>query len=379
MRIEIRRVGFKNKGSELMLRAIISNIKNKLPDADLVLAPNLGTAPYIDRAYLGLYQKIWLYRYNIQWGKFGKLIPRKLREMFGMILDSEIDVILDAAGFLYSDQWDAVGTIETAKAIKNWRKRGTKIVFMPQAFGPFRNLKIRNAMKTIITNADIIYARDKISLNHLHEIYPNTNNIKLAPDFTTTVDGQLPDNFDFQSNRFCIIPNYKMVSMNSNERNTKYINGIAHCIRYLDRKGEKPFILIHDEIEDPLLAKIIMNSAGININLIHEKDPLKIKGIIGYSKGVISSRFHGLVSALSQGVPALASSWSHKYEMLCTDYGISDAILDLNADHEDVNNKIDKLLSDYDDIKNILNVNAKKHREATNKMWEEIYALITHP
>ena len=50
-----------------MLRAIISKVRECMPDADLAIARQT-IDPYIKRAKWGLYQKIWLKRYNIRWG-----------------------------------------------------------------------------------------------------------------------------------------------------------------------------------------------------------------------------------------------------------------------------------------------------------------------
>ena len=61
------------------------------------------------------------------------------------------------------------------------------------------------------------------------------------------------------------------------------------------------------------LGKEVVKNTDIRINIVQETDSLCIEGIIGASDGVIGSRYHGLVNALSQGVVALAVNWSHKY------------------------------------------------------------------
>ena len=76
MFIEILGTNFINKGSELMLRSIIAKLKEQIPEAELVFAPSLNKAPFIKRAQLGFYQKIWLQYYNTQWGYLGFVIPK---------------------------------------------------------------------------------------------------------------------------------------------------------------------------------------------------------------------------------------------------------------------------------------------------------------
>ncbi len=48
----------------------------------------------------------------------------------------------------------------------------------------------------------------------------------------------------------------------------------------------------------------------------------EMKAVIGKTACVIGSRFHALVAALSQGIPCMALSWSHKYRELLKPFGL---------------------------------------------------------
>lgn len=104
MLVEIRGVGFVNKGAELMLHAVCQKIGEGLPEACLVMAPS-GNQDYVKRARLGLYQKVRLQRCGVQ---MSWMIPSKRRQhyrrLYGLVLDNDVDVVLDASGFAYSDQ-----------------------------------------------------------------------------------------------------------------------------------------------------------------------------------------------------------------------------------------------------------------------------------
>lgn len=378
MLIEIRGTGFVNKGAELMLRSIIANLRENIPDAIIAVPPSTAGFDFIDRAELGLFQKIWLQRYRVQWGNFGGLIPRRLRQMYGMVIDSEVDVVLDASGFAHGDQWGPGNTLAAVKEMKKWKKQGTKVIFMPQAFGPFIDGDIKPAFKSLVAQADLMFARDRVSYDHITQLVGERENVKIAPDFTNLMQGQIPENFDKLANRFCVIPNYRMIDKTSSDQSKAYLPFLITCVKYLLNQGKKPFILIHEGDNDLGIAQEIVKSVGQDINIVRETNAVRIKGIIGASEGVISSRFHGLVSALSQGVPALATGWSHKYEMLFQDYFFPEGMFNVHLSSAQIQNKIDLIISDTSkkQIQEKIISACKIQKKASTEMWNTIYEII---
>ena len=378
MIVEIRKAGFLNKGAELMLYAILDKMKREFPVAKFAMAPHPVAAPYEERIKLHLYQKPDIWRYRFQWGKVFSLIPRFFRKMYGVVLDREIDVVLDAAGFGYSDQQGRNASLGLANACKRWKKNGAKVILLPQAFGPFNDPVIRKSMKIAIENADIIFARDKISYDYLIDIAGERQTIRISPDYTNLIEGILPDDFDTINNQFCLIPNYRMIDKTSEDKSSLYIPFMIKCAQYLIKRGVKPFLLVHDGINDLLLAEEISKGVGGEIPIVKETHPLKIKGIIGASEGMVGSRFHGLVSALSQGVPALATGWSHKYEELFNDYDFPEGILNVTCNEQKLHNKLDMIINQKSQaiIKKTLGEKSSIQKQQSEMMWTEVFTLL---
>ncbi|NCD09730.1 MAG: polysaccharide pyruvyl transferase family protein [Negativicutes bacterium] len=318
--------------------------------------------------------------YPLETARNHKIVPNKIREMYGVVLDRDVDVVLDASGFAYSDQWGGNSCRELVQSCKRWRRNGTKIILMPQAFGKFNSKKNKKWIKEAVELVDLIFPRDEMSHQYLIDVVGHHKNINIAPDFTNILDGILPDNFDIKNNRFCIVPNFRMIDKTQKEHGENYIPFMADCVQYLVEKGSKPFLLIHEGEDDFMLAHKISEKVTHNIPIVQEDHPLKIKGIIGACDGTIGSRFHGLVSALSQGVPSLATGWSHKYKMLFKDYNFEDCFLDINENKTFTREKID-LLTDkenFSQIKSKLISRSKELKEKTRAMWSHVYEVIDY-
>jgi len=375
MIIEIRKAGFVNKGAELMLHAVMQKVQERYPEATLVMAPshNGGSQPFHKLTQLGFYPKAWLWRYGIQWGDFAGYLPKKLREMYGLVLDKEVDVVLDAAGFSYSDQWGVGSSKDLARSSKRWKKRGTKVILLPQALGPYQKAEIKPWVKQWAENVDLIFAREPDSYKHLTDLVGEQNKIKLFPDFTNLVKGTLPANYDASNKRIALVPNYRMVDKTSKQESEAYLPFMIRCAKYLVEQGAQPFVLVHEGANDQMLAEKISEAVG-GIPIVKETDPLHIKGILGTCDATIGSRFHGLVSALSQGVPSLATGWSHKYIRLFEDYGFKEGVVTVLDSDAKLQEKIDLLLK----LETVepLRVKLKEKSDELKKLSEQMWQLV---
>ncbi|MGK9066294.1 polysaccharide pyruvyl transferase family protein [Stutzerimonas chloritidismutans] len=377
MIIEIRKAGFVNKGAELMLHAALEKLKSRYPDATFVMAPTTEKSdhPYRKFVKLGFFPKASLWRYGIQWGDLANLAPRQLREMYGVVLDKEIDVVIDAAGFAYSDQWGDEPSAELAQSAKRWKKNGTRVILLPQALGPFKSEKNQAAMKTAVENIDLIFPRERISYDYLTELVGEQGKIRQAPDFTNLIKGVLPPDFDVEQNRFCIVPNCRMLDKTDQQTRDAYLPFLIRCASYLVEKGAKPFVLVHEGQGDRRLAEQVSAAVG-GIPIVKESGPLEIKGILGACSGTLGSRFHGLVSALSQGVPALATGWSHKYQMLFDDYGFPEGLVQVTTDEAEIKRKIDLVLDERDRIAGVIQARTDQLKQQSELMWQQVFDVI---
>jgi colanic acid/amylovoran biosynthesis protein len=377
MIIEIRKAGFVNKGAELMLHAALQKLKTRYPDATFVMAPTTEKSdhPFRKLVQLGFYPKASLWRYGIQWGNLANFAPRPLREMYGVVLDKEVDVVIDAAGFAYSDQWGDDPSIELAQSAKTWKKNGTRVILLPQALGPFTTEKIQAAMKTVVENVDLVFPRERVSYEHLTRLTGEQAKIKQAPDFTNLISGVIPADFDVEQNRFCIVPNCRMLDKTDQQTRDAYLPFLITCTRYLLEKGAKPFVLVHEGKGDLALAEKLSAAVG-GIPIVRESGPLEIKGILGACSGTLGSRFHGLVSALSQGVPALATGWSHKYQMLFEDYGFPEGLVQVTSDEAEIKRKLDLVTDESARIATLIQTRTAELKQQSEQMWQQVFEVI---
>ena len=332
---EIRMAAFENKGAAMMLIAAARGVRASSPDAIVAVAPDHKT-PFQQRAKHGLWHRAEHRRGGVDLGKAIDLLPRKWRRRYGFVTETEVDVILDAAGLAYSDQWGPSHAQELARRAVAWKKAGKKLILLPQAFGPFSSPEIRAAIKTVADHADLMFARDPVSLAYLTEVVGERAHIRLAPDFTNLLAGE-PTSITLPGpSPVAIVPNARMLDKTDQTAAAIYLEFLLDCAEALQANGHTPFFLVHEGAADLAIAKQVVSAMAAPVKILCPDDALQAKTLLGGCTGVVSSRYHAIISALSQGVPAIGTGWSHKYTALFADYGCPDALVSVTDQKNDI-------------------------------------------
>ncbi len=380
---EISGIGHPNKGAELMLFAAGEALKNRFGDGTVIttIPTARSDAGYRCAASYGYRLR---FSYCLRGRDFGpflaRFLPGRLLRSHGCYGQHDIDCVLDASGLRYSDKWGA-GTMQRAiRDYRRVRKNGSKVILLPQAFGPFEKPDVRKLVPELIALADLVYVRDAVSKEILEAVVGQQEKIRLAPDFTALAGGVRPDDGGRFADGVCVVPNARMLDMTDPKVGENYIQLLLHAIRRLKDGGFRPFILNHEGRGDEVLCSEIASRFAPELPYTGQRTALEIKGIIGASKGLLTSRFHGLVSGFCQGVPSVCTSWNHKYEELCRTYESPNSILDPSQPPSKNDVVLDEWIAELSDgsmgRKQALKAVAGTEKEKIRKMWDEVFALI---
>lgn len=388
MRIQIDGVGMTNKGAELMLISILCQIENKYPHAKVIINSkaskinisilkkyvNLRISESIFRELLDVCVRYRIYglvkRINSKWlVYFTHKFPQR-----------GVDLVIDAGGFQIGDQWKHrdMDVLQWEFYLSQMKKYGTKIVFLPQAFGPFEEDNSQRIVHLLSRYSDLVYAREKISFDYLIGAGMDITKLRLSPDFTALTKGFIYDTYDYLKKGICFIPNIQIVNKGDIRRH-EYIHLFVKMIEESRTLGYSPFLLNHEGIDDHLLCDEINESLTSKVPYVSHLDALEVKGIISQSHLVVSSRFHGVVSSLCSGVPCLATSWNHKYEMLYQDYDLSADNIVSPHNIPLALNRLTTLLdpTNHKEIVDKLNIKNSSIIKRNHLMWDEVWNLIS--
>jgi len=379
--LEIYGVGTWNRGAELMTIAVSENIRKRFPGARVAVSPWFGS--FESRGHYNLHTVFedgvsgpWHGRWRLKAARaaLGFLSPGSLPG-FGMMLPKEVDVVLDASGFAFSDQWGPDPARRLLRKMEASVYRGKPLFLLPQALGPFRKPEVANACRRLFSRADWMAARDNDSLGHVRGL-GSYSNLRLYPDFTSSIHGLGNFSGKLPSPYVAVVPNARILDKTA--QGQSYLEFLVQVAGYLDQRGHHPVFVIHDEFQDKEIFNQVQARAGRPWICVDHKDPRVLKTILGGASFVIGSRFHALISALSQSVPCLGIGWSHKYETLFHEFGIQQCLLRDFSTWSNVEPVLAKMMTEQGrkNCSKTIHLAANKQRQLTENMWVELCDLI---
>ncbi len=223
--------------------------------------------------------------------------------------------------------------------------------------------------------ASVIMPREKVSFNYLKDSnVVDMAKVKVFTDFTSLVEGKFPVKYEHLRNGICIIPNSQMINKGTISMEG-YLNLLKAIVDITAATSKKVYLLNHAGWQDERLCSTIKSMIPDNIEMVTDLNALEVKGLISSAYLVISSRFHGVASALNTCVPCLATSWSHKYEELFNDYMLKDCILPLNDSETALKMIIDFIQEEKNDnIRAILSERLPYIKAETQEMWKNVWS-----
>jgi hypothetical protein len=308
----------------------------------------------------------------------GRFLPACVKKALNLVTRDDVDVVFDFSGFQYSDQWGRTPLELMVRSVQRLKPKGKKFIYLPQSFGPFEDPLNRKNMQTIVEGAELLFAREEVSYNYLISACGKRDTIQIAPDFTNLVAPIDIPHPVIPPNSVLIVPNARMLDKSDRACRDAYLPFLARCTRFAREKGLLPIILLHEAIEDIAIGKALISEVGFKIPIVTHRDPRILKGFIKKAFLLIGSRYHALVSGLSQSVPTIATGWTHKYEQLMKLYQCPDSLISPLDPERTVFEVIDAHIEDTTRMEIIrrLQASADSHRRATQRMWDDVRKIL---
>lgn len=387
MLVEIYGAGFTNKGAQLMLYATAERLRAADP-AVRCCVERRGT--YEERAAYRLRTILPGFtppgaplrrRVANRFADFAVgCVPASLRDGYGIVRPGEPDALIDVSGYGYGDKWDLRVFDRFLRRSAEYRRAGRRVILLPQMFGPFEKPGYAERFRDVVAQADRVYARDPISLEHVRRAAPGADHVRLAPDITIFTPGAAPPGSASARPYVCFVPNVRMTDQGKDDWGDAYFAVLTDAARRVLAAGCDVQVSLHEMSDGDLdLGRRLVEAVGLGrCTLCLDTDPLAIKGRIANARFLVSSRFHSIVGALSSGVPAITLGWAHKYETILQDFGVPELLCDAASAPRRVPELVDQLnaAERRDAMRATLAAAKERMRPANAAMWDDVYGLL---
>lgn len=356
---EVRNVSSGNRGAEQLLRTASSRIR------DFGYQP-LVTTGKVDS---GLVSELGLNNYvgNVRLKSLDRFTPRVRLGSYTTI--KAVSAVVDASGFAFGDAWGIHTAHWLGRKYQQWRMNDIDVVLLPQAFGPFTGESYRRVAKEALLNANVIYARERSSYEHLVDLGLPSDRCKIAPDITLgeasrdsiiAAESRVP--------RLVIVPNWNLAVRGSA---AKYMDTLVSAVKWARSHGIEPVGLLHEGDRDLQLLQRIAEEAPLEI--ISNLTGWQTKDYIGKSKIVLSGRYHAVLAALATNTPVVTHSWSHKYEQVLAQFGVSEWMKS-PTDSAATNEGLDALVQHG--TPEVVGIRLDSLSQEVQTMWSEIAGVL---
>lgn len=356
-----------NKGAQAMTFVVIDEMKRKFPNKNTYLFStqdfdredeeksiyNFNILPYDLRTKIGLLGS--LSKLFIKNSKYEYLVNR-IKEVI-----KNGGFFIDISGYALSSQWGWFSSVNYLLNIIIAKKYSVPYYILPQSIGPFDypikyKIFLYPMMKLYLKYPKRIFPREKEGLMCVRKF--TRKNVKKNYDIVLQSKGynlaniynkdiRLKDT-KIEPNSIGIIPNLRVIKRANPNKIYSVYNSLIN--KLIDTK--KAVYVLRHSYEDLEICERIKNLFPDNkgVRLIPDDlNAIELENIIKQFDFAIVSRYHSIVHAYKNGVPALVIGWATKYFELLENFDQVDYFFDGrdSIDINEINNKLDKMIRSY--------------------------------
>ncbi|MHA7819576.1 MAG: polysaccharide pyruvyl transferase family protein [Erythrobacter sp.] len=390
-KVIITGIQMRNKGSQAMFLSLYSGVKAIHKDCEVIGfafktdAPEqyaFKLLPHDD--YTRLVFKHGLHRIPLLAPLLTRIasLVRKTSKWDGKIAEMdkalrEADAVLDASGYTLGSGWSREGGAYLLDTIRMAKRYGTKVVLMPQSFGPWDwgrddDAQFLEEVKEELSYCTRIYARETEGYECLTAL--GLDNVELSADMVIR-EKPFPEPgeiFVSDKPRDIDYPERGSVGFIVNENLFRIGDPAAVrslYARILDKlieKGEKVYFLNTSTADLELTEQILSetrNRDKVSVITGDYSSP-ELIDMISRFKYVVASRYHSIVFAYRTGVPAIIFGWAVKYTDLATHFGQQDYVFDVRDPG------VDKIIGKIDEM-------GEKHEQESQRIKQGLNDMQT--
>ena len=270
---------------------------------------------------------------------------------------SEADSVSDIrGGDSFSDIYGILRMLHRSVLVYVAYLLGKRYTLLPQTYGPFRKTLAKIVARKTFQNADRIYARDRRSVETIHELN-KTVDVGVCPDVTFLLKGEKPSRYGFapplgkikdsvlvgvnvsgllfqggytRKNMFKLREDFGSVALGVSRL---FLDQFENC---------ELLFLPHTNVERNRVEDDRFACGEVWNRLNHEEKKRahvldgeytesEVRWLIGMCDFFVGSRMHACIAALSQGIPTCGLAYSDKFAGVFETVGMESTVIDLRS------------------------------------------------
>ena len=278
------------------------------------------------------------------------------------------DVVADISGISFVDGRRKAVLLYNTLLVAVPLLLGRPVVKCAQAMGPVRTPLSRRMARLVLPRLRTICPRGTATEAHLRELgltnLVPANDLAFVMDVPDEVRTRMRDRLSTEAGPgpYLAVSPSQVVATSCEKADIPYERIVADLLDAIADKAEvTPVLVAHSaqpggvsHMNDlPLCRSIagrLRRPDGV-VFLDEDLLPTELRAVIGLSDAQVTSRFHAMISALTEATPTLVIGWSHKYAEILDPFGLGDVAMTYDdLAHDDVVDRTLDVLARRDDI-----------------------------